>query len=92
MSEFVPTSPEAENLLPVEELSFRDALAELEGIVAQLESNTLELEESLVRYERGVALLASLRRRLSQAEQQVEVLMGELVEAPDDHTQDTTLS
>lgn len=78
--------------VPVEELSFRAALDELEAIVAVLESNTLELEDSLARYERGVALLGSLQKRLNAAEQQVEVLMGELVAAPDDETQDTTLS
>ena len=32
---------------PVEELTFREALSELESIVSVLESNTLELEESL---------------------------------------------
>lgn len=77
---------------PVEELTFREAMAELEGIVGVLESNTLELEASLTSYERGVALLASLQRRLDAAEQQVDVLMGELAPAPDDDVQDTTLS
>lgn len=77
---------------PVEELTFREALSELESIVSVLESNTLELEESLAAYERGVVLLGSLQKRLGAAEQQVEVLMGELVAAPDDETQDTTLS
>lgn len=81
-----------EEMKPVEELTFRQAMAELEGIASVLESNTLELEESLVRYERGVALLASLQKRLGAAEQQIDVLMGELALAPDDETQDTTLS
>ena len=45
---------------PVEELTFREALSELESIVSVLESNTLELEESLAAYERGVVLLGSL--------------------------------
>ena len=76
----------------VDELSFRQALAALEGIVSVLESNTLELEESLKRYERGVALLASLQQRLNAAEQKIEVLMGELSASPDDETQDSTLS
>lgn len=77
---------------PVEELTFREALGELESIVVVLESNTLELEESLASYERGVALLGSLQKRLASAEQQVEVLMGELAAAPDDEVRDTTLS
>ena len=81
-----------EQLKPVEELTFREAMAELDGIVEMLEGNTLELEESLVRYERGIALLTSLQRRLSAAEQKVEVLMGELSGTLDDEARDVTLS
>ena len=81
----------SDTLRPVDELTFREAMAELEGVVSVLESNTLELEESLTSYARGVALLASLQRRLDAAEQQVDVLMGELAAAPDDGTIDSTL-
>ena len=77
---------------PIEEMSFREAMTELEGIVSLLESNTLELEDSLTNYERGVALLASLQKRLSAADQQVEVLVGELASRGSDEEQDTTLS
>ena len=90
MEETIETTEGA--LTPVDELTFRQALAELESIVAVLESNTLELEDSLASYERGVVLLGSLQKRLAAAEQQVEVLMGELAAAPDDETRDTTLS
>lgn len=41
-----------EALKPVEDLTFREAMAELDGIVGVLESNTLELEDSLASYER----------------------------------------
>ena len=51
----------AEEPRPIEELTFREAMAELDGIVGVLESNTLELEESLASYERGVKLLAALQ-------------------------------
>ncbi len=77
---------------PIGELSFREAMAELDGIVSVLEGNTLELEESLKSYERGVALLAALRTRLNDAQQKVDVLMGELAAGTDDLTTDTTLS
>ena len=77
---------------PVEELTFREAMAELDGIVGVLESNTLELEDSLKSYERGVALLAALQGRLSEAQQKVDVLMGELVADTDDAQRDTSLS
>jgi exodeoxyribonuclease VII small subunit len=76
----------------ITELSFREAMAELNAIVAELESNTLELEESLVKYERGIALLRQLRGNLTQAQQKVEVLMGELEAAPTDEAVDTNLS
>lgn len=65
-------------VIPVENLSFKEGQEELESIVRSLESGTLELEDSLVLYERGVALLRSLKGKLEAAEQKVEVLMGEL--------------
>ena len=61
-----------------ESLAFGEALAELETIVGQLESGQLELEDSLDKYERGVALLRALQARLTEAQQKVTVLMGEL--------------
>ena len=82
----------AEEVKDVSELSFREAMNELDQIVAALEANTLELEESLVKYERGVALLRSLKGRLSDAQQKVDVLMGELSGEEDDEVRDTTLS
>ena len=77
---------------PVEELTFREAMGELDGIVRVLESNSLELEDSLKSYERGVALLAALQGRLAEAQQKVDVLMGELVADADDGARDTSLS
>ena len=78
--------------MPIEELSFREAMAELDGIVAALESNELELEDSLKRYERGVALLGSLQKRLAEAQQKVDVLMGQLEPVASDTETDATLS
>ena len=75
----------------LDDLSFREAMTALDGIVAQLESNTLELEESLLAYEKGVGLLRNLRARLDGAQQKVEVLMGELEQVESDQTIDTTL-
>lgn len=78
-----------DNLL--EDVTFKEGMAQLEAIVQQLESGTLELEDSLQKYAQGVSLLAVLQKKLANAEQQVEVLMGELEQAPDDEVQDTTL-
>ena len=76
----------------IKELSFRQAMSELDSVVSTLESNTLELEESLKMYERGIGLLSELKARLNNAQQKVDVLMGELEASTDDTTTDTTLS
>jgi exodeoxyribonuclease VII small subunit len=68
---------------PPESLRFSAALAELETIVSALESGQLDLEDSLERYERGVALLRACQARLGEAEQRVTMLMGELEEEPE---------
>ena len=54
---------------------FEEALGELEQIVQRLEKGELPLEESLVAFERGIALVRSLSERLAQVEQRVEVLL-----------------
>jgi len=77
---------------PAEALPFGEALSELESIVAGLESGTLELEDSLDRYERGVALLRSLQTRLSEAQQKVTMLLGELEAEAGDATNDGEVS
>lgn len=77
---------------PVDTMTFREAAAELDGIVRMLESNTMELEDTLDAYERGVKLISDLQKRLSDAEQRVDVLMGELSGQQDDDVRDTTLS
>jgi exodeoxyribonuclease VII small subunit len=58
-----------------DERSFEECLAELEGIVKQLETGDLALEQSLLAFERGVGLVRRLQAAIEQAEQRVEVLM-----------------
>lgn len=84
-------SEETTTPVQVDELSFKDGLEELAAIVRSLESNQIELEQSIESYERGVALLASLQKRLNEAQQKITVLMGEL-EPENDDSIDTTLS
>jgi exodeoxyribonuclease VII small subunit len=55
-------------------LSFEAALAELEKVVADMETGKLSLEESLAAYQRGAELLQQCRGRLEDAQQQVRVL------------------
>lgn len=59
-----------------EQPTFETALAELQRIVADLENGSVGLEESLARFERGVALLKTCYATLEQAEQRIELLVG----------------
>ncbi len=60
---------------PVDKMSFEEALAELEGIVRQLETGDVELEKSIAIYERGAALKAHCEARLKCAEVKVEQIV-----------------
>lgn len=54
--------------------SFESALAELEAIVARMESGQLSLQESLDAHKRGAELLRYCHTALQDAEQQVKIL------------------
>ena len=56
-------------------LSFEQALAELEQIVARLESGQAPLEDSISMYERGAALKAHCETRLEAARLRVEKIV-----------------
>ncbi|MCB8925256.1 MAG: exodeoxyribonuclease VII small subunit [Ardenticatenaceae bacterium] len=65
-----------------EKLSFEDALAELEKIVAQLETGDLNLEASLDLFEKGQKLAQQCNVQLETAALRIEQLTtdGEIVE------------
>jgi exodeoxyribonuclease VII small subunit len=54
--------------------NFEEALAELEQILADIESGQVGLEQSLVKYERGSFLVRHCREVLDKAEKQIELL------------------
>jgi exodeoxyribonuclease VII small subunit len=60
---------------PTEAVDFEKALAELEGIVKQLEAGNLALEKSLVLFERGVQLARACKEKLAEAELKVSQLI-----------------
>ena len=68
------TDPTTER--PIDELSFDDALAELQRTVAELETGGQPLEVSIALYERGVALQARCERLLTDAELRVQQLVA----------------
>jgi exodeoxyribonuclease VII small subunit len=53
---------------------FEATLAELEQVVADMESGKLSLEDALTAYKRGALLLQTCRARLEDAQQQMRVL------------------
>jgi len=68
----MPKSPK-----PVESLSYEEALAELESVVASLEEGNQKLEESMALFERGRSLMKRCAELLEAAELKVRQLAGE---------------
>ena len=76
---------------PPSELSFDDALAELQRTIAELESGNLPLERTLALHERGAALLERCETLLRSAELRMRQLVAkgstlETVEVTEDRT------
>ena len=55
-------------------LTFEQALSELETIAEQIEQGKIGLEESIDKYERGMALVKRCRDMLSTAEHKIQQL------------------
>lgn len=56
----------------IKDMSFEQALDELEKIVGGLEGGNIPLDQSIAQYERGEALRAHCQKLLSAAEAKVE--------------------
>lgn len=72
---------------PVEELTYEEALVELEGIVESLEGEQNPLEDSMKLFERGQALAAHCGAYLESAQLKVQKLVGESVVAFEEETE-----
>ncbi len=59
---------------PVGEMSFEQAMRELEAVVGKLESGDVELEASIKLYERGAALKKRCEEKLKEAEEKVAAI------------------
>ncbi|QWD90445.1 exodeoxyribonuclease VII small subunit [Polynucleobacter sp. MWH-Braz-FAM2G] len=55
------------------ELRYEEAVKELEKLISDMESGKFSLEETLLAYQRGAALLKHCQGMLAQVEQQVRV-------------------
>ena len=65
----------------IEELSYEEALAELDQVVSALENEQSQLEEAIRLFERGQALAARCGVLLEAAELKVKQVVGEDVVA-----------
>jgi len=68
-------------------INLEKSLADLEGLVEELESGDLPLEKAMKKFEEGIKLTRSCQKALKDAEQKVEILLksagGEALEGFD---------
>ncbi|HJR79066.1 MAG TPA: exodeoxyribonuclease VII small subunit [Anaerolineales bacterium] len=64
---------------PIEEMTYEEALAELERIVSALEGEQNQLEESIKLFERGQALAERCSVLLEAAELKVKKVAGDVL-------------
>jgi exodeoxyribonuclease VII small subunit len=74
--------PPTELPKPVADMSFEEALKELEEIVRSLEGGQGQLAEAIAAYERGTLLRRHCEARLAEAEARVEAIVGAETGAP----------
>jgi exodeoxyribonuclease VII small subunit len=71
--------PDQENVkfTPLEQLSYEQALVELEEIVNALEANEKTLGEAMAYYQRGQELARYCAAQLDEAELKIQLISGE---------------
>lgn len=59
---------------PIEEMTFEQAMSELERVVGQLERGDVALDDSIRLYERGALLKKRCEAKLKEAEEKVAAI------------------
>ena len=72
----MPVTEPTETAPPIDDLTFDDALAELQRTIAELETGGLPLERTLALHERGAALLERCETLLRSAELRMRQLVA----------------
>jgi exodeoxyribonuclease VII small subunit len=75
----MPKSSSKKTEKPVEELTYEEALAELEEIVSLLEGEQNRLEDAIKLFERGQALASRCGVLLEAAELKVKQVVGDVI-------------
>ena len=63
--------------MATENINLEKLIAELESIVNKMESDDLNVEDSLKSYEKGISLIKNAQKKLKKIEQKVEILSKE---------------
>ena len=63
--------------MTTENINLEKLIAELESIVNKMESDDLNVEDSLKSYEKGINLIKNAQIKLKKIEQKVEILSKE---------------
>jgi exodeoxyribonuclease VII small subunit len=71
----------------IENLTYEEALTELEGIVESLEGGQNPLEDSMKLFERGQALVVHCGALLESAQLKVQKLTGETISSFEDESE-----
>lgn len=69
--------------MKISNLTFEEALAELEKTVNKLESGNISLEESVKLYETGVKLSRFCTKKLDKVKQKIEIIKSDNYEKND---------
>ena len=67
---------------PVAEMTFEQAMAELEKVVSALERGDVALDQSITLYERGAELKKRCETKLKEAEEKVAAITFDAYGAP----------
>ena len=63
--------------MTTENINLEKLIAELESIVNKMESDDLNVEDSLKSYDKGISLIKNAQNKLKKIEQKVEILSKE---------------
>ena len=83
----MPKSSSNKTEKPIDELTYEEALAELESIVSMLEGEQNQLEDSIKLFERGQALAERCSVLLEAAELKVKKVAGDALVAFDEESE-----
>jgi len=72
-----PPTKSSKEPVPIEEMTYEQALSELEAIVLDLETDERSLDQALEMFERGQALARHCAQLLEQAELKIQELSAE---------------